>query len=97
MVTSFFYNLFSFKFKYSFPDHFADGRMGEYEFLDVVYGHFRFDQDSGAVNDFGRIIADHVYADDISVFFINQDLDNAIAAFIFRNIPSPIPATSGFV
>ncbi len=58
-----------------FADDFADGRVREDQFLDVVEAHFGFDQDAGGHDDFGGITAEQVAAEQALADRVDQQLD----------------------
>ena len=48
------------------------------------------DHHGGAVNDLGRVVADHVDAQHAVVLGVNNNLADAVAALVFRNISSAV-------
>ena len=77
--------------EHGFADHFADGRVREYELLYIRNSLLTRNHCCRAVDDLRRIAADHVYAEDVLMFLAVYDLDNAIAAFVFRDVSAGVP------
>ena len=57
-----------------FHDGFADGRVGVDDAAEFVGGGFEGHGDAGFSEQFGRVRADDVDAEDLVVFFLSNDL-----------------------